>query len=750
MSNNGLPVTDVVGVSVTLGQRRTAGASAGDAYAQAAQGSAISAANSAAKASQAEQGAVAATNGINEKAEQVAIDADRAETAAENAQNIADANTYYTSPTDPDGTIAGIAGTPDGKIFRVAINDDSGVTVIFKYYKNAAGTAEYINAEASARLIYQMEQAVNYMKLISPQGQSNTLSGYQVMVTDFTGKNGLFGVNDNGGFEVLGIDGDLQDYLTNLVSAAFSSKISGYQVVIFAQDLKSVIFAIDDDGGLWLPGLDEPVQDAIGASGPSFVRPYNGWNALFANKDSQIPLWSRQPVISVTPVTKNGVSFVYEENGVLKSGLMPTKWPANEVYGPPCELSPIAREVHAYLGRGQSLRVGGGNRISTLNPLFKGRLFMFSGAGQDRGAGVPTDGPVSDEALAGFTDAQPLASRQSCQTPALYRIAKRHIDRGVAPVDIPSMFTRMDARSGTGYAGLKRGTQPYIDGLTSCQAFADRVRAVGKIPVIKCIGITHGEDDAGSGTVTQFGDYKAMLEEWVNDSNADMMPITGQTTPIIWDVDQMGGWIRTVWEPTGRTVYGDIVSIDQWEFMLSRSDVIMSCPKFPLNRMFPSDFQHLTNVGYAVLGEYQGQAEDFTIYDPAGSRWKPVQPETITKVNENTFDIGFHSPFGGALRFNTSIGSAPNSGIDLGLASTTVTSVTQTADKTFRVVTGAAPAANDWFRFGFNANDPRTINGVTFIHPLVNISDDSQISSEYVSGLKLVNWCVGSRIFIPA
>lgn len=307
---------------------------------------------------------------------------------------------------------------------------------------------------------------------------------------------------------------------------------------------------------------------------------------------------------------------------------------------------------------------------------------------------MPTDGPVSDSTLAGFTDAQPLASRQSCQTPALYRIAKRHIDRGVDPVDIPSMFTRMDARSGTGYAGLKKGTQPYIDGITSCQAFADRVRAVGKIPVIKCIGITHGEDDAGSGTVTKFGDYKAMLEEWVNDSNADLMPITGQTAPIIWDVDQMGGWIRTVWEPTGRTVYGDIVSIDQWEFSLSRPDVIMSCPKFPLNRMFPSDFQHLTNVGYAVLGEYQGQAEDAMIYDTSRTmKWKPVQPEQIIKVNETTFDIIFHSPFGGALRFNTSIGSAPNSGIDLGLASVNVLSVTQVGDIKFRVVTDAPPVA---------------------------------------------------------
>ncbi|MFV1477505.1 hypothetical protein [Serratia marcescens] len=618
-------------------------------------------------------------------------------------------------------------------------------------YENVNGIATPTGETLpSGAYIEKVDKELRFLKHIFPQEQANILSGYQFMVTDVSGKKGLFAVNDNGGFEVLGIDGDLQDYLTNLVSASFSSKISGYQIVIFAQDLKSVIFAIDDNGGLWLPGLDEPVQDAIGATGPSFVRPYNGVPALFADKTADVPLWHRAPVVTATPITRDGVSFMYDESGTLKSGLMPIRWPANEIYAQPREVPSRGREMHFFAGRGQSLRVGGGTRVSSFNQTYAGHLLTFSGAGQDRGAQVPTDGPVTDVTLAGFTDAQPLTTRQNCQSPALYRIAKRHVDRGVAPADIPIMVTRMDAKSGTGYAGLKKGTQPYIDGLTSCQAFVNRAKAVGKIPIVKLVGITHGEDDAGSGTVTQFGDYKAMLEQWVNDSNSDLKAITGQTAPILWDVDQMGGWIRTVWEPTGRTVYGDIVSIDQWEFSLSRPDVIMSCPKFPLNRMFPSDFQHLTNVGYAVLGEYQGQAEDYTLYDPAGLRWKPVQPETITKVNENTFDVGLHSSLGGALRFNTSIGAAPNSGIDLGLGSTTISSVTQQADKAFRIVTNAPPAAGDWFRFGFNATDERTIGGVTFIHPLVNISDDSQVPSEHVSGLKLVNWCVCSRIFIPA
>ncbi len=78
---------------------------------------------------------------------------DEAKQAADNAQNIADANTYYTSPTDPDGTIAGIAGTPAGKSFRVAIQDATLSVVAFNYYLNDNGTAEFITSYPNKRYL---------------------------------------------------------------------------------------------------------------------------------------------------------------------------------------------------------------------------------------------------------------------------------------------------------------------------------------------------------------------------------------------------------------------------------------------------------------------------------------------------------------------------------------------------------------------------------------------------------------------
>ncbi|USZ80544.1 prophage tail fiber N-terminal domain-containing protein [Serratia phage MQ-4] len=74
--------------------------------------------------------------------------ADRADDAAINAQSIADADTYYITPEDPDGTIAGLAGTAEGKSFRVA--QGMGDELSFIYYRKTNGEAVAIADAASA------------------------------------------------------------------------------------------------------------------------------------------------------------------------------------------------------------------------------------------------------------------------------------------------------------------------------------------------------------------------------------------------------------------------------------------------------------------------------------------------------------------------------------------------------------------------------------------------------------------------
>lgn len=127
---------------------------------------------------------------------------DEAKQAAENAQNIADANTYYITPTDPDGTIAGLAGTPVGKFFRVAQGAGNG----FKYYLNDNGVAKEVSETVGAAAVNAALEAANEAgsqakstdtRTTSVQvGFANDLDGRAIM-NAFTDGEGRINIYDN-------------------------------------------------------------------------------------------------------------------------------------------------------------------------------------------------------------------------------------------------------------------------------------------------------------------------------------------------------------------------------------------------------------------------------------------------------------------------------------------------------------------------------------------------------------------------
>ncbi|HFV9291435.1 TPA: hypothetical protein ACIAIE_001236 [Serratia fonticola] len=648
------------------------------------------------------------------------------------------ANAAITSGAIPIGSFFFIRSASDNSIADEYQNISGVATATGKSYPSTAFVVDL-----SGR-VFLLEDVTKYISLIIPQAQANKISGYQFIVTDLPGTTGLLGINDNGGLEIPGVSGNVQDYMTNLVSEAFSSKILGYQYVWLTEDMKTSVAAIDDDGYLWLAGMTEPVQTAIanagGGGAERLIKPDGtGKIALFASEADTTPLWSYYPVSSAEKVTDAGISFVYSENGVLKSALIPT-WPAaaGEVIR---EVNSASLEMHFFAGAGQSLRVGanGGARAS-LHAL-QGYLFMFSGSGRDRGAGI--DGPVTDETLGALADARIVNLRNNCQVPAGEAILLNHQARNT---QMPIIVTRSDARSGFTYNQLKKGTQPYIDGTTSFDSFCKRAESIGKIPIGKLIGFTHGEADANTASL-QFGTYKGYLTQWSDDKQADMMTRSGQTDKPWLDVDQVGSLTNTT-VISGITQRGYVVAIDQWEFTKERAEAFMSIPKWYLNRLYPLDLLHLTAQGYRLLGEYQGIAEDWTIYDrvnnPSGAKFKPVQPESITKVNATTFDIMFSSPFGKPLQIMAVNGiTAPNLGCDLQNGSASVVSATQQSDFVFRFVTDVAPTVGDYFRFGCTATD----NGANS-YPLINIFDTTTTVSRNLPPFVMVNPCAISRIAV--
>ncbi|WP_413510824.1 hypothetical protein [Serratia liquefaciens] len=227
MSSNGLPVDGVVSVGVDLGPRSTE--------------QATDVAKSSLSADSAAESADAAFK-FSREAKAVSVvatdAAERAEVALENTQNIADANTYYTTPEDPDGTIAGLAGTPDGKSFRVGLGPGKGS----KTYVNKNGVALEISQTIGA-------DAVNFItgeKLLSAK--------------DSNGKDYLI-VDSKARLWLSGLKRSVQTMLSDLSSAVFNYASS--DVLNLKDAAGRDVVVVTSKGGLYLPGIKGSIQDAI-------------------------------------------------------------------------------------------------------------------------------------------------------------------------------------------------------------------------------------------------------------------------------------------------------------------------------------------------------------------------------------------------------------------------------------------------------------------------------------------------------
>lgn len=255
MSSEGLPVDGVVGTDIVLNARSTQ--------------QATDEAKSSLSADSAAQSADAAFK-FSREAKTVTVvasdAADRAEAAADadNAQNIADANTYYTSATDPDGTITGLAGTPDDKSFRVAIQDATLSVVAFNYYLNKGGVAEFITSYPNKRYI----DMVNALADSTDRRTRGLLTlKRKKKPVDFVSRQGasMFSINENSEKEMPGKTfSDYMNILRELIigPSALRRARPGYLFNIIVGGFR--LLAVRDDGVGTMEYRGIPLENHIG------------------------------------------------------------------------------------------------------------------------------------------------------------------------------------------------------------------------------------------------------------------------------------------------------------------------------------------------------------------------------------------------------------------------------------------------------------------------------------------------------
>ncbi len=165
-----------------------------------------------------------------------------------------------------------------------------------------------------------------------------------------------------------------------------------------------------------------------------------------------------------------------------------------------------------------------------------------------------------------------------------------------APANSHRLLVSCHGIGGTAYAGLKKGTAAYQNGMAQVTAGKALAAAAGQSYVVRVVTNVHGESDH----LAKNAAYKDNLLTWQSDYETDVKAITQQTDAVIMLHTQMSSW----------TKYNSATStipMQQLEATLaSNGKIALVGPKY--NVAYDADGVHLTSAGYRHMGEYYAKA----------------------------------------------------------------------------------------------------------------------------------------------
>ena len=212
---------------------------------------------------------------------------------------------------------------------------------------------------------------------------------------------------------------------------------------------------------------------------------------------------------------------------------------------PPVEagtkLSPtfLHRDINHVLATGQSLSVGavGSPPLSTTQPYAN---LMFAQGVIPGGTALTTFVPLTEGRVTGGANPD-VETIYTSFANLITKMAREELLVG-QPTGKTSHDLLVSAHGvgGVAYAGLKKGTGPYANGIAQAKAGFDISKAMGKSYVVRALTNVHGESDHLNGN----GAYGQDLATWQKDYETDVKAITGQTDPIPMLHTQISSWTR--------------------------------------------------------------------------------------------------------------------------------------------------------------------------------------------------------------
>jgi hypothetical protein len=395
------------------------------------------------------------------------------------------------------------------------------------------------------------------------------------------------------------------------------------------------------------------------------------------------------------------------------------------------ELLPMSAppDINHVLTTGQSLSVGwvGHPPLSRRQPYAN---LMFSNGVIPGGKGLSAFAPLIEGTVDGGTS--PDVETMSSGFANLVARMARDYSTPQAQVR-HDLLVSAHGVSGTPYAGLKKGTEAYANGIAQVGAALTIAGANGKSYIVRAVTNVHGEADH----VARNSAYVRDLLQWQSDYERDVTAITQQTKPVPMFHTQMSSF----------TIYGSATSaIPQAQLQAhleSNGKIVLVGPKYHLE--YAGDGLHLTNEGYRHMGEDYAKVYRRVILE--GRPWEPLRPTAVRRA-KNIITVKFVVPAPPIVLDEKLIANPGDFGFEYSDddRSASIASVRVTGPDTIELTLSAEPTgANKRLRYAFTGTPNVAAGPKTGARG--NLRDSERAASEH--GYSLYNWCVHFDEAVP-
>lgn len=290
------------------------------------------------------------------------------------------------------------------------------------------------------------------------------------------------------------------------------------------------------------------------------------------------------------------------------------------------------------------------------------------------------------------------------------------------------------ALSGTGIAGLNKGTATYNDMVADVTAARDLAGTANQSAAVQAALWYQGEaDQANTG-------YQAALIQLKNDRNTDLLALTKQPNRIPMLITQLAG---------SNNSGVPVVAAAQLAAALADPEIVLVGPMYYIPY---EDAVHPTDLGARWFGQMVGKVLHRVVY--RGEVWEPLRPLSAKVYGANNIIVRLKVPFGPVVLDTTTVPASTDYGFVVrdGSGVVPISSIAVVGGSAVRLALGRPLSGSATIEYAWRdhptdgGNGNYAGNGVHAIRG--NFRDSDPTVAAYGSSFPLWNWLVRFSIAV--